>query len=94
MLFKVENVLNDKKSELNKLDIDYKTAQNMLNKPFEFEDELNSSTKRLDELTTALNIEMSEQHKSADKPKRRITLVRIKSSAGTNLQSNFRIKQL
>ena len=70
LLFKVENVLNDKKLELNKLDIDYKTAQNMLNKPFEFEDELNSSTKRLDELTTALNIEMSEQHKSADKPKK------------------------
>lgn len=70
LLFKVENVLNDKKSELNKLDIDYKTAQNMLNKPFEFEDELNSSTKRLDELTTALSIEMSEQHKSADKPKK------------------------
>lgn len=70
LLFKVENVLNDKKSELNKLDIDYKTAQNMLNKPFEFEDELNSSTKRLDELITALNIEMSEQHKSADKPKK------------------------
>ena len=70
LLFKVENVLNDKKSELNKLDIDYKTAQNMLNKPFEFEDELNSSTKRLDELTTALNIEMSEQHKSVDKPKK------------------------
>lgn len=71
LLFKVKNVLNDKKSELNKLDIDYKTAQNMLNKPFEFEDELNSSTKRLDELITALNIEMSEQHKSADKPKKR-----------------------
>lgn len=70
LLLKVENVLNDKKSELNKLDIDYKTAQNMLNKPFEFEDELNSSTKRLDELITALNIEMSEQHKSADKPKK------------------------
>lgn len=70
LLFKVENVLNDKKSELNKLDIDYKTAQNMLNKPFEFEDELNSSTKRLDELITALNIEMSEQHKSADNPKK------------------------
>lgn len=70
LLFKVENVLNDKKSELNKLDIDYKTAQNMLHKPFEFEDELNSSTKRLDELITALNIEMSEQHKSADKPKK------------------------
>lgn len=65
-----KNVLNDKKSELNKLDIDYKTAQNMLNKPFEFEDELNSSTKRLDELITALNIEMSEQHKSADNPKK------------------------
>ena len=68
LLFKVENVLNDKKSELNKLDIDYKTAQNMLNKPFEFEDELNNSTKRLDELTTVLNIEMSE-HK-VDKPKK------------------------
>lgn len=68
LLFKVENVLNDKKSELNKLDIDYKTAQNMLNKPFEFEDELNNSTKRLDELTTALNIDMSE-HK-VDKPKK------------------------
>lgn len=68
LLFKVENVLNDKKSELNKLDIDYKTAQNMLHKPFEFEDELNNSTKRLDELTTALNIEMSE-HK-VDKPKK------------------------
>lgn len=68
LLFKVENVLNDKKSELNKLDIDYKTAQNMLHKPFEFEDELNNSTKRLDELTTALNIDMSE-HK-VDKPKK------------------------
>lgn len=68
LLFKVENVLNDKKSELNKLDIDYKTAQNMLHKPFEFDDELNNSTKRLDELTTALNIDMSE-HK-VDKPKK------------------------
>lgn len=68
LLFKVENVLNDKKLELNKLDIDYKTAQNMLHKPFEFEDELNNSTKRLDELTTALNIDMSE-HK-VDKPKK------------------------
>lgn len=68
LLFKVENVLNDKKTDLNKLDIDYKTAQNMLNKPFEFEDELNNSTKRLDELTTALNIDMSE-HK-VDKPKK------------------------
>lgn len=68
LLFKIENVLNDKKSELNKLDIDYKTAQNMLHKPFEFEDELNNSTKRLDELTTALNIDMSE-HK-VDKPKK------------------------
>lgn len=68
LLFKVENVLNDKKSELNKLDIDYKTAQNMLHKPFEFEDEFNNSTKRLDELTTALNIDMSE-HK-VDKPKK------------------------
>lgn len=68
LLFKVENVLNYKKSELNKLDIDYKTAQNMLHKPFEFEDELNNSTKRLDELTTALNIDMSE-HK-VDKPKK------------------------
>lgn len=68
LLFKVENVLNDKKSELNKLDIDYKTAQNMLHKPFDFEDELNNSTKRLDELTTALNIDMSE-HK-VDKPKK------------------------
>lgn len=68
LLFKVENVLNDKKSELNKLDIDYKTAQNMLHKPFEYEDELNNSTKRLDELTTALNIDMSE-HK-VDKPKK------------------------
>lgn len=68
LLFKVENVLNDKKSELNKLDIDYKTAQNMLHKPFEFEDELNNSTKRLDELTTALNIDMSE-HK-VDKPQK------------------------
>lgn len=68
LLFKVENVLNDKKSELNKLDIDYKTAQNMLHKPFEFEDELNNSTKRLDELTTALNIDMSE-HK-VDKTKK------------------------
>ena len=68
LLFKVENVLNDKKSELNKLDIDYKTAQNMLHKPFEFEDELNNSTKRLDELTTALNIDMSEHN--VDKPKK------------------------
>lgn len=68
LLFKVENVLNDKKSELNKLDIDYKTAQNMLHKPFEYEDELNNSTKRFDELTTALNIDMSE-HK-VDKPKK------------------------
>lgn len=64
------DMVESSESELNKLDIDYKTAQNMLNKPFEFEDELNSSTKRLDELTTALNIEMSEQHKSADKPKK------------------------
>lgn len=67
-LFKLENLftkfnefLSNAKKELNQLDYDYKSATEMLAKPFEFEQELTEKTDRLAELTTALNIDLAQR---------------------------------
>ena len=67
-LFKLENLftkfnefLSIAKKELNQLDYDYKSATEMLAKPFEFEQELTEKTNRLAELTTALNIDLAQR---------------------------------
>lgn len=67
-LFKLENLftkfnefLSNAKKELNQLDYDYKSATEMLAKPFEFEQELTEKTNRLAELTTALNIDLAQR---------------------------------
>lgn len=67
-LFKLENLftkfnefLFNAKKELNQLDYDYKSATEMLAKPFEFEQELTEKTDRLAELTTALNIDLAQR---------------------------------
>lgn len=61
LLCKFNDYLTDAKSKLNKLDIDFKSAQEMLGKPFEYEAELSEKTQRLSELTKILNIEIAEK---------------------------------
>lgn len=51
-----------------KLDLDYKTSVALLEKPFEYEAELQEKSARLSELTKILNIELAHQ-KTESKPK-------------------------
>ncbi|MEE0265319.1 MAG: YodL domain-containing protein [Acutalibacteraceae bacterium] len=68
-----ENHLFRQTSELNKLDIDYESAKEMLAKPFEFEDELNTKSKRLTLITDELNTEAMSKLNS-EEPKKRTHL--------------------
>lgn len=68
-----ENHLFKQTSELNKLDMDYESAKEMLAKPFEFEDELNTKSKRLTLITDELNAEAMLKLNS-EEPKKRTHL--------------------
>lgn len=65
-----ENHLFKQTSELNKLDIDYESAKEMLAKPFEFEDELNYKSERLSLITSQLNAEAMLKLKNEEPRKR------------------------
>ena len=58
------------KENLAKFDTDIQSAQEILSKPFEFEQELKDSIERLDTLTDELNAEAARKLQSAEKPKR------------------------
>lgn len=68
LLYKTESVLDYSQNSLNKLDFDYKTSVALLEKPFEYEAELQEKSARLSELTKILNIELAHQ-KTESKPK-------------------------
>ena len=68
LLYKTESVLDYSQNSLNKLDLDYKTSVALLEKPFEYEAELQEQSARLSELTKILNIELAHQ-KTESKPK-------------------------
>jgi len=68
LLYKTESVLDYSQNSLNKLDLDYKTSVALLEKPFEYEAELQEKSARLSELTKVLNIELAHQ-KTESKPK-------------------------
>lgn len=68
LLYKTESVLDYSQNSLNKLDLDYKTSVTLLEKPFEYEAELQEKSARLSELTKILNIELAHQ-KTESKPK-------------------------
>lgn len=68
LLYKTESVLDYSQNSLNKLDLDYKTSVALLEKPFEYEAELQEKSARLSELTKILNIELTHQ-KTESKPK-------------------------
>lgn len=68
LLYKTESVLGYSQNSLNKLDLDYKTSVALLEKPFEYEAELQEKSARLSELTKILNIELAHQ-KTESKPK-------------------------
>lgn len=68
LLCKTESVLDYSQNSLNKLDLDYKTSVALLEKPFEYEAELQEKSARLSELTKILNIELAHQ-KTESKPK-------------------------
>lgn len=61
LLCKTESVLDYSQNSLNKLDLDYKTSVALLEKPFEYEAELQEKSARLSELTKILNIELAHQ---------------------------------
>lgn len=61
LLYKTESVLDYSQNSLNKLDLDYKTSVALLEKPFEYEAELQEKSARLSELTKILNIELAHQ---------------------------------
>lgn len=68
LLYKTESVLDYSQNSLNKLDLDYKTSVALLEKPFEYEAEMQEKSARLSELTKILNIELAHQ-KTESKPK-------------------------
>lgn len=68
LLYKTESVLDYSQNSLNKLDLDYKTSVALLEKPFEYEAELQEKSARLSELTKILNIELAHQE-TESKPK-------------------------
>lgn len=68
LLYKTESVLDYSQNSLNKLDLDCKTSVALLEKPFEYEAELQEKSARLSELTKILNIELAHQ-KTESKPK-------------------------
>lgn len=68
LLYKTESVLDYSQNSLNKLDLDYKTSVALLEKPFEYEAELQEKSARLSELKKILNIELAHQ-KTESKPK-------------------------
>lgn len=68
LLYKTESVIDYSQNSLNKLDLDYKTSVALLEKPFEYEAELQEKSARLSELTKILNIELAHQ-KTESKPK-------------------------
>ena len=68
LLYKTESVLDYSQNSLNKLDLDYKTSVALLEKPFEYEAELQEKSARLSELTKILNIELAHQ-KTESTPK-------------------------
>lgn len=68
LLYKTESVLDYSQNSLNKLDLDYKTSVALLEKPFEYEAELQEKSARLSELTKILNIDLAHQ-KTESKPK-------------------------
>lgn len=71
-------LLEEEKFELNKLDFDFESAQELLKKPFEFEDEYQEKTLRLERVTDELNAEARELIKSGV-PKERTNLFGKKS---------------
>lgn len=71
-------LLEEEKFELNKLDFDFESAQELLKKPFEFEEEYQEKTLRLERVTEELNAEARELIKSGV-PKERTNLFGKKS---------------
>ncbi len=76
-------LLEEEKFELNKLDFDFESAQELLKKPFEFEDEYQEKTLRLDRVTEELNAEARELIKNGV-PKERTNLFGKKSILAQN----------
>ncbi|MCQ4021731.1 MULTISPECIES: AAA family ATPase [unclassified Ruminococcus] len=71
-------LLEEEKFELNKLNFDFKSAQELLKKPFEFEEEYQEKTLHLERVTEELNTEARELIKSGV-PKERTKLFGKKS---------------
>lgn len=63
-------LLEEEKSEFNRLDIDFESAKELLKKPFEFEDEFQDKTLRLESVTEELNAEARELIKNGPQKKR------------------------
>lgn len=95
-LSNLEKILQSQKEELNKLDIDYESANDMLSKPFEFEEELRQKSERLEQVTDELNGEAAKLKDSEMKQKRNDCfgkkLILSKSNKVESENTNERIK--
>lgn len=60
-------IYNEQEHKLNRLDLDYKSSQKLLAKPFEYAQELKDKTERLEQLTDELNAEAVALKNSGDK---------------------------
>ena len=69
-IFSIENQLTLHQKQLNKLDTDMSSAKEILNKPFEFEDELSEKEARLFDLTRELKAEQAKVAKQETKKER------------------------
>lgn len=69
-IFSIEKQLNLHQEQLNKLDTDIDSAKKILDKPFEFEDELSEKETRLFDLTNELKKEQSQAAKQEAKKER------------------------
>lgn len=95
-LSNLDKILQSQKEQLNKLDIDYESANDMLSKPFEFEEELRQKSERLEQVTDELNGEAAKLKDSEMKQKRNDCfgkkLILSKSDKVKSENTNERIK--
>jgi N12 class adenine-specific DNA methylase len=69
-IFSFEVNYEKQQNRLNKLDVDFESAQKVLSQPFEFENELKEKSARLDKLTDKLNAEAVKRMNSGSKKER------------------------
>lgn len=77
-LYRIDQKIDDVQQNINKLDMDYKNAEKIVNTPFSKQEELETKTVRLASLTNELNQAAIEAKKNAPKQERTCYFERAK----------------